>query len=119
MLHSNIYDSISPISSDGNIYFLTFIDDYNGKPWFYLLEKVFSKFKEFKNLVETWNDYKLKCLRTKEVTTYQINLEVIIKKIILYLNALCLIYLNIMGFLKEKNRIIFYMVWNMLKKNDS
>jgi hypothetical protein len=39
----------------GSGYFLTFIDDFSGKAWVYMLKEkkeVLSKFKEFKNLVE-------------------------------------------------------------------
>lgn len=31
LVHSDVYGLIKPTSIDGNMYFLTFINDYNGK----------------------------------------------------------------------------------------
>ena len=49
------------------MYFTTFIDDYSRKTWIYFLKKkdeVFSKFKEFKALVENSTNRKIKVLRS-------------------------------------------------------
>ena len=52
---------------EGNIYFVSFIDDFLRKVWIYILkhkDKMFEKFKEWKNLVENQNGNKVKKLRT-------------------------------------------------------
>ena len=49
------------------MYFATFIDDFSQKTWIYFLkgkDEVFSKFKEFKALVENSTNRKIKVLRS-------------------------------------------------------
>jgi hypothetical protein len=53
-------------SINGYIYYVYFIDDYSRKTWVYLLkskDEVFSKFKEFKALIENLSKRKIKILR--------------------------------------------------------
>ena len=59
-------------TSDNNltkwdVYYVSFIDDYSRKTWIYFLKsknEVFSKFKEFKALVENLSEKKIKIFRS-------------------------------------------------------
>jgi hypothetical protein len=54
-------------SISGYVYYVSFIDDYSHKTWVYLLkseDEVFSKFKEFKALIENLYERKIKILRS-------------------------------------------------------
>jgi transposase InsO family protein len=57
-----------PTSSiSGYVYYVSFIDDYSRKTWIYFLkskDEVFSKFKEFKALIENLSERKIKILRS-------------------------------------------------------
>ncbi|GAA0143129.1 hypothetical protein LIER_03884 [Lithospermum erythrorhizon] len=67
LIHSDLCGPISPTSSSGKRYFLSFINDYSRKCWIYLLVNkfdAFDHFKYFKSMVETEIDVKIKCLRT-------------------------------------------------------
>jgi hypothetical protein len=58
---------MSSSSISGYVYYLSFIDDYSRKTWIYFLkskDKVFSKFKEFKVLIENLSERKIKILRS-------------------------------------------------------
>jgi transposase InsO family protein len=53
-------------SISGYVYYVSFIDDSSRKTWVYLLkskDEVFSKFKEFKALIENLSERKIKILR--------------------------------------------------------
>ena len=53
-------------SLSGYAYYVSFLDDYSRKVWIYFLkgkDEVFSKFKEFKALVENHTEKKIKTLR--------------------------------------------------------
>jgi transposase InsO family protein len=50
----------------GYVYYVSFIDDYSRKTWIYFLkskDEVFSKFKEFKSLIENLSERKIKILK--------------------------------------------------------
>ncbi|CAA7062104.1 unnamed protein product [Microthlaspi erraticum] len=67
MLHSDICGPISPMTTSGKRYILTFIDDYSRKSWVYFLSEkseTFSSFKLFKKKVETETGKAIKSLRT-------------------------------------------------------
>ncbi|GAA0171472.1 transmembrane signal receptor [Lithospermum erythrorhizon] len=67
LVHSDICGPITPTSSSGNRYFLTFIDDYSRKGWVYLLankSEALEQFKYFKAMVENETNANIKCLRT-------------------------------------------------------
>jgi hypothetical protein len=67
LVYSDVCGSISPTLIGGNMYFLTFTDDFSGKTLVYMSKEkkeMLSKFKKFKNLVEKKSECKLKCLRT-------------------------------------------------------
>jgi hypothetical protein len=54
-------------SISGYVYYVSFIDDYFHKTWIYFLkttDEVFSKFKEFKALIENLSERKIKILRS-------------------------------------------------------
>jgi hypothetical protein len=54
-------------SISGYVYYVSFIDDYYRKTWIYFLkskDEVFSKFKEFKALIENLSERKFKILRS-------------------------------------------------------
>jgi hypothetical protein len=54
-------------SISGYVYSVSFIDDYSHKTWVYFLkskDEVFSKFKEFKALIENLSERKIKKLRS-------------------------------------------------------
>ncbi|GAA0159622.1 transmembrane signal receptor [Lithospermum erythrorhizon] len=67
LIHSDLCGPITPMSSSGKRYFLTFIDDFSRKCWIYVLENksdAFTHFKYFKSMVENDANAKIKCLRT-------------------------------------------------------
>ena len=48
------------------VYYVSFIDDFSRKTWIYFMKKkyeVFSKFNEFKALIENHNEKKIKTFR--------------------------------------------------------
>jgi transposase InsO family protein len=60
-------------SISGYVYYVYFIDDYSRKTWVYFLKskaEVFSKFKEFKSLIENISERKIKILRSNNGGEY-------------------------------------------------
>ena len=58
---------MSTMSLTGHEYYVSFIDDYSRKTWIYFLKtknEVFSRFQEFKALVENQTGKKIKALRS-------------------------------------------------------
>ena len=58
---------MSSSSISGYVYYVSFIDDYSRKTLIYFLkskDEVFSKFKEFKALIENLSERKIKILRS-------------------------------------------------------
>jgi hypothetical protein len=54
-IHSNVCGPMSTYSSNGYVYYVSFIDDFSRKYWIYFLKKkgeVFRKFKELKTLID-------------------------------------------------------------------
>ena len=52
-------------SLSGYVYYVSFIDDFSHKTWIYFLKgenEVFSKFKEYKSLVENQTERNIKTL---------------------------------------------------------
>ena len=65
IVHSDICGPMSSSSLSGYVYYVLFIDDLSRKTWIYFLKEkseVFSKFKEYKALVENQTDRKIKIL---------------------------------------------------------
>jgi hypothetical protein len=55
LIHSDLYGSMIAPSMNGCLYYIIFIDDFSHKTWIYVLKTIdetFSKFQDFKNLVE-------------------------------------------------------------------
>jgi hypothetical protein len=55
LVHSDVYGPMSVASFTRNTYYVSFIDDFSHKTWIYFLktkDEVFSRFQEFKALVE-------------------------------------------------------------------
>ena len=67
IVHSDVCGPMRTTSMGGARYFVTFIDDFSRKVWVYLLKskgECFERFKEFKALVETQSQHKIKVLRS-------------------------------------------------------
>ena len=63
-IHSDICGPMPSTSLSRYVYYVIFIDDYSRKCWIYFLkakDKVLSKFKEFKAIVENHSE---KCIKT-------------------------------------------------------
>lgn len=66
-LHSDVCGPLEAKSLGGNLYFVSFIDDYTRMMWLYLVKKkseVFSVLKEIKKLIENQSGKTIKFLRT-------------------------------------------------------
>lgn len=80
LVHVYLYGTITPISHNGKIYLLVFVNGYSHKTWIYfLVEKgeTFEIFKCFMNLVEKEAQKHICCLRTNkggEFTSNKFNL---------------------------------------------
>jgi transposase InsO family protein len=67
IVHSDVCGPMRTTSIGGARYFVTYIDDFSRKVWVYILKskgEVFEKFKEFKALVETQSEHKIKVFRS-------------------------------------------------------
>jgi hypothetical protein len=67
LIHSEVCGPMPSSSISGYVYYVSFIDDYSRKTWIYFLkskDEVFSKFKEFKALIENLSERKIKILRS-------------------------------------------------------
>ena len=67
LIHSDVFGPIHVPLLGKSVYYVSFIDDFSRNIWIYFLRKkfeVFSKFKEFKALVENQSEKKIKVLRT-------------------------------------------------------
>jgi transposase InsO family protein len=67
LIHSYVCGPMPSSSISGYVYYVSFIDDYSRKTWVYFLkskDEVFSKFKEFKALIENLSERNIKILRS-------------------------------------------------------
>ena len=67
VIHSNVCGPMSSSSLSGYVYYVSFIDDFSRKTWVYFLkskDEVFSKFKDFKALIENHIEKKIKTFRS-------------------------------------------------------
>ena len=67
LIHSDVCGPMPSSSISGYVYYVSFTDDYSHKTWIYFLktkDEVFSKFKEFKALIENLSKRKIKILRS-------------------------------------------------------
>ena len=73
-VHSDLWGSPSTPESLGSCkYFISFIDDFSKKVWVYFLrtkDEAFSKFREWKEAVESYTEKKIKRLRTDNRLEY-------------------------------------------------
>ena len=63
IIHSDVCGPMSSSSLSGYAYYVSFIDDFSRKTWVYFMknkDEVFSKFKEFKALIENHTENKIK-----------------------------------------------------------
>ena len=62
IIHYDVCGPMSSSSLSGYAYYVSFIDDFSRKTWVYFMknkDEVFSKFKEFKALIEKHTDKKI------------------------------------------------------------
>ena len=67
LVHADIFGPIRTPSLGNKRYFILFVDDYTRMVWLYFIQQksyAFSKFQEFKALVERQSGLKMKTLRT-------------------------------------------------------
>ena len=67
IVHSDVCGPVSSSSLRGYVYYVSFIYDFSRNTWIYFLKgknEVFSKFKEYKALVENHTENKIKTLRS-------------------------------------------------------
>ncbi|GAU30142.1 hypothetical protein TSUD_360350 [Trifolium subterraneum] len=67
VVHSDICGPIDVLSTGGNKYFITYVDEYSRMIWLYHIKaksEAFEVFKRFKTLVEKQSDKQIKVLRT-------------------------------------------------------
>lgn len=67
IVHSDVMGPMKPLSKGGARYVVTFVDDYSRFVHIYLMKaksEVFSRFQEYKQLVETQTGCKIRCLRS-------------------------------------------------------
>ena len=63
IIHSNVCGLMSSNSLSEYVYYVSFIDDYSRKTWIYFMknkDEFFSKFKEFKSLIENHTEKKIR-----------------------------------------------------------
>ena len=73
LIHSDVCGPMPSTSLSGYEYYVTFIDDSSRKIWIYFLktkDEVFRKFKEFKSLIESHLERRIKTLRTNNGGEY-------------------------------------------------
>ena len=67
IIHSDVCGPMSSRSLSRYVYYVSFIDDFSRKTWIYFMknkDEVFSKFKEFKALIENHTEKKIKTFRS-------------------------------------------------------
>ena len=67
IIHSDVCSPMSSSSLSGYVYYVSFIDYFSRKAWIYFLkskDEVFSKFKEFKSLIENQTEKRIKTFRS-------------------------------------------------------
>jgi hypothetical protein len=66
LIHSYVCGPMSSASLTGSLYYVVFIDDFSRKSWIFFMKtkgQVFSRFQEFKALVENQTGKKIRVLR--------------------------------------------------------
>ncbi|KAL4272543.1 hypothetical protein GQ457_13G024990 [Hibiscus cannabinus] len=73
LVHSDVFGPVKQTSLGGMKYMVTFIDDFSRYVWVYFMKEkseTFTKFREFKEKVESELDEKIMCLRTDNGKEY-------------------------------------------------
>jgi hypothetical protein len=73
LIHTDVCGPMTRRSLSGCEYYLTFIDDYSRKTWIYFLKaksEVFTRFQEFRALVENQSGKRIKVLRSDNEGEY-------------------------------------------------
>jgi transposase InsO family protein len=73
LIHSDVCGPMPSSSISAYVYYVSFIDDYSRKTWIYFLkskDEVFSKFKEFKALIENLSERRIKILSSDNGREY-------------------------------------------------
>ena len=70
LIHTYICGPITPESFGGKRYFISFIDDYSRKTWFYFLKEKSEVFKKFKVMVEKATGRHIKVVRSDRGDEY-------------------------------------------------
>jgi transposase InsO family protein len=76
LIHSDVFSPVKQTSIGGMRYMVTFIDEFSRYVWVYFMKEkseVFTKFKEFKEKIESELNMKIKCLRTDNGRDYLTN----------------------------------------------
>jgi transposase InsO family protein len=76
LIHSNVHGLMSVASVQGVPYYVTFIDDFSRITWIFFMktkDEVFSRFQEFRALVENQTGKKIKVLRSNNGGEYTSN----------------------------------------------
>ena len=74
LIHSDICGPMSSPSLNGCLYYVIFIDDFSRKSWIYFLKaknETFSKFLEFKALIENQTEKDIRALRTNNCGEFE------------------------------------------------
>ena len=67
IIHYDVCGPMSSSSLSGYVYYVSFIDDFSRKTWIYFMknkDEVFSKFKEFKALIENHTEKNIKTFQS-------------------------------------------------------
>jgi hypothetical protein len=73
LIHSYVCGPMSLASLNGSLYYVVFIDDFSRKSWIFFMKtkgQVFSRFQEFKALVENQIGKKIRVLRSDNGDEY-------------------------------------------------
>ena len=76
IIHSDVCNPMSSNSLSRYAYYVSFIDDFSRKTWIYFMknkDEVFSKFKEFKALIENHTEKKIKTIRSDNGGEFTLN----------------------------------------------
>jgi transposase InsO family protein len=122
LIHSDVCGPMPSSSMTGYVYCVSFIDDYSRKTWVYFLkskDEVFSKFKEFKALIENLSERKIKILRSDNGGEYTSKKFVNLCKDVGIKRELTTPYNPQQnGVAKRKNRTIMEVVKTMIHDQD-
>ena len=119
-IHSDVWGPSPTISYGRSSYFVTFIDDFSRKVWFYMLKSkadVFTVFKQFRTLVEKSTGKSIKCLRTDNGGEFMsMEFENYCKEFVIDRHKTITYTPQRNGLTERKNKSIIKIVWCMLEQ---